>query len=526
MTSAALGRFVMAMLYMDDTTLVERSKVGLQSLTEKYMHFCKMFRMRLNHKKSKVMHYRRVFKDGEDAGYEAGGVRFEQPKAPEKTPANARMGRTQPYLGFLTDECLSGKAHHSRALAIGHAQARKVGEVSAKMGEDMGLMYLKGVVGPKVLYDMELTGVEYTPTRIRQLWEKLLSKATLVADDDERGAYMTRRDAFTRKSGLMSETAEVPWDIQVQGRASGLWRRIKSQRNTLAGKAFTKPVVQGTTRQALGHHMDALGMPKVGGYSKGEWKQLMKDKMSRARKARLTLMVAESKKDGPQRSDEAYMQGVTPAGQVGQWARLVPAFGTRVKYRRFRLGLMDGSAQMVSRRTHKFDSVKADLPADVLHCPTCGVLESGNHVLLHCPRTEAVWDHAIQLAGEAVRTTPAERRWTGMTRERQIGHLLSTRELVDLPTEVALRGASTQALVSGLSCVDAQLKVDREPIRAMAAAAVKCKRAGARAESKAAQGGPPSPRSLVVTEDGGTPLTPVAGEAAAGGPAQHKDPEA
>ena len=86
------------------------------------------------------------------------------------------------------------------------------------------------------------------------------------------------------------------------------------------------------------------------------------------------------------------MQGVTPAGQVGKWARLVPAFGTRVKllYRRFRLGLMDGSAQMVSRRTHKFDSANGDLSADVLDCPTCGVMETGNHVLLHCrrPRTE------------------------------------------------------------------------------------------------------------------------------------------
>ena len=96
--------------------------------------------------------------------------------------------------------------------------------------------------------------------------------------------------------------------------------------------------------------------------------------MAGGRKARLTHMVAESKKDGTQRSNEAYMQGVTPAGQVGHWARLVPAFGTRVKYRRFRLGLMDGSAQMVSRRTHRFDSVKGDLPAAVLHCPTCGVL--------------------------------------------------------------------------------------------------------------------------------------------------------
>ena len=37
--SAALGRFIMAMLYMDDTTLVARSKVGLQSLTAKYIRF-------------------------------------------------------------------------------------------------------------------------------------------------------------------------------------------------------------------------------------------------------------------------------------------------------------------------------------------------------------------------------------------------------------------------------------------------------------------------------------------------------
>ena len=131
--------------------------------------------------------------------------------------------------------------------------------------------------------------------------------------------------------------------------------------------------------------MAALGMPQEGGYSKAEWKALTKEKLAEARTARLTHMVAEARKDGPLRSDEAYMHGITPAGQVGRWARLVPAFGTRVKYRRFRLGLMDGS-----RRTHKFDSVKGDLPADVLDCPmaTFGVMETGNHALMHCPRTE------------------------------------------------------------------------------------------------------------------------------------------
>ena len=81
-------------------------------------------------------------------------------------------------------------------------------------------MYLKGVVGPKVLYDVELTGMQYKPNRLRGLWEKLLSKATLVAADDERGSFLSRRDSFTRKTGLMSETNEVPWD---PGPREGCW---------------------------------------------------------------------------------------------------------------------------------------------------------------------------------------------------------------------------------------------------------------------------------------------------------------
>ena len=41
-----------------------------------------------------------------------------------------------------------------------------------------------------------------------------------------------------------------------------------------------------------------------------------------------------------------------------------------------------------------------------------------------------------------------------------------------------------------------------------------------RAKAKAAQQGGPSPQPLDATGDGATPLTPAAGEATAGGPAQ------
>ena len=85
-----------------------------------------------------------------------------------------------------------------------------------------------------------------------------------------------------------------------------------------------------------------------------------------------------------------------------------------------------------------------------------------------------------------------------MSRASRVGHLLGSKELADMPNEVILRGAATHALASGMAFVDAKLKVDREPIRAMAAGAVKCKRAGARAKAKAAQQGGPSLQSLSV----------------------------
>ena len=97
-------------------------------------------------------------------------------------------------------------------------------------------------------------------------------------------------------------------------------------------------------------------------------------------------------------------------------AALVPAFGARVKFRRYRLGrrLIDGAAaaRMVTRRTPEFDSAEAAaaLPMGALNCPgpACGGVEAANHALLHCPRTlgpgpgvpVCMWDEAISAATE------------------------------------------------------------------------------------------------------------------------------
>ena len=74
-------------------------------------------------------------------------------------------------------------------------------------------------------------------------------------------------------------------------------------------------------------------------------------------------------------------------------------------------------------------------------------MDTWNHVLMHCPRTEGVWNHVIVIevagAGATVVGTPAEQRWGGMSRASQVGHLLGSSELTDTPTAViiALAGA-------------------------------------------------------------------------------------
>ena len=68
----------------------------------------------------------------------------------------------------------------------------------------------------------------------------------------------------------------------------------------------------------------------------------------------------------------------------------------------------------VSREALTFDSVRKDLPGGVLECPVCRVLESENCILLHCPRAGAVWDKALEEAGDVAVGTGAAPRSAGV----------------------------------------------------------------------------------------------------------------
>ena len=206
-------------------------------------------------------------------------------------------------------------------------------------------------------------------------------------------------------------------------------------------------------------------------------------------------------------------------------ATIVPAFGTRVKFRRYRLGLIDGAAKIVARRTPMFDSAKAALPAGILNCPACGGVETANHVLLHCHRTQGVWDEpAIVAATAGAKGTVVEGPWGALDRRRRAGNLLGSAGLVHgapiaevhVARALGLRAGATKSLVLGFARVDAQLKVDRAQIRALTKVAVKARRVKA-AKQAAPQGGTCPPAGMPGQGVRAGPQTPATPGVAAGG---------
>ena len=207
-------------------------------------------------------------------------------------PKKQNYNYYHPYLGFVLDGALSGSAHFDRALSRGTGFNHKVGKVSFSMGEDMGLWYLKSVVGPSVLYATELVGPGHSTQRLKAVWEGLLSQATLVGGAEKRSSFNSRRDAFARKWGLMimSETAEVPWDLQLKGKAGSLlkrllWRLYDQGPSTMAGRMMPAHPLPSSVAASMVQHAQEIGINPRAPAGPRAWKRTVHGAVHGARVA-------------------------------------------------------------------------------------------------------------------------------------------------------------------------------------------------------------------------------------------------
>ena len=131
-----------ASLYMDDATLLAKSKSGLADVATTYVEFCRKFRMWVNAKKSVVMHFTK--KDIADSFVieTECGVYFSSPK-----PKDGKLSHK--HLGFMLGSKLCGSSHLAKMKSTYMSELSKVEEVYKVTGESMALLYLSSTAGPK-----------------------------------------------------------------------------------------------------------------------------------------------------------------------------------------------------------------------------------------------------------------------------------------------------------------------------------------------------------------------------------------
>ena len=123
------------------------------------------------------------------------------------------------------------------------------------------------------------------------MWEGLLSQATLVGGAEKRSAFNSRRDAFARNRGLMSETAEVPWDIQLKGKAGSLLKRLYDQGpSTMAGRMMPAHPPPTSVAASMLQHAQDIGLNPRAPVGPRAWKRTVHEAVRGARSARLTAL--------------------------------------------------------------------------------------------------------------------------------------------------------------------------------------------------------------------------------------------
>ena len=147
----ALGRRLLTLLFMDDTTLVAKTEHGLQQLIKAHMNFCSKFRMRLNTTKSKMMRFTKDKGANTSFSLTVNGREFSTPAPCEGTGVVSHK-----LLGFHMDTNLSGDTHTKRAIGKGNGMAKGLRKISKVMGERMGHHRLETVVTPATLFATEL----------------------------------------------------------------------------------------------------------------------------------------------------------------------------------------------------------------------------------------------------------------------------------------------------------------------------------------------------------------------------------
>ena len=516
--NTALKRRVRCLLFMDDTTLLAKSKKGLETLIGAYQNFCSKFRMRLNVKKSQLMHFTK--EDDDELEVVSKGVTFSTPKNPKRELLKERirsleseveesllafysgtawlgaeylaelwatsrteistlkaqvaeLGCSKKFLGFRCDSKL-GDAHLNAQVGRAKGELWKAKYISRRVGEAMAVEYIRGHVAPKILFGMELVRRKNAGTKMLQRWNALVSEAVLSGGLVD-GKEFWEGQPNLRKQGLAAETKEAPWDIQLEKRKIEFLRKLVGLKpDSLAGAMVAARAAQGVytrfIRLAVG--LAASWGVVVGpcGGSKAtqkRWKKALQQKAQRLAETRLADLArtwrskcASQEEFMHGRGDGMMLATLNGRDEVTKWADLLPGQrATRVQLTRFKGGSFPGSTVAIGKRVRGSGDLKGSDLDDVLKCSCRKGRQTSMHLWLECEKTRTAREEMMAKANDIVGRQGDEReraQWAVKSAVERFQHVLSTRTVMRFHVEKAIRMGCLPRLMQTFAAVCAE----------------------------------------------------------------------
>ena len=373
---------------------------------DSYMHFCHMFRMQLNTKKSKLLHISKT--PDQNVSLTVQGATFESPKPPSTGVPCHRI------LGFMLDSNMEGWGHLSKLKRVAQNEMPILSHLAHTLGVDTALMHLEAVTTPKVLSSVEGVPPQIVQHPLHTLFAEAIARATLTHD----GKDWRPGSIKLRMGPLVYESSQLDWDVLYEKQVIQLCGRLRagaklSNRGlagSFAGEICKAKLAQSNPQVGLQNRLLDYGRalaaqwrvhpdtpPKCKVQQHADWKDKLYEGAwaSVAQRRSATLLVEPPSRTSRQ-SNIGYIDKVLSGDKQGCLAakahEYVPHEHLQVASRRLLMGASPGLLGPSMRSLDQWGLVPDWKQADLVQCPCqCGISD-GVHLLRECSRTDQVRD--------------------------------------------------------------------------------------------------------------------------------------
>ena len=458
---------VPCMLFMDDTTLLATSEEGLAKLIRVYTNFCKKFRMKVNHDKSKILTFSKAHTD--QRPLEVDGLVYKPPKDGQ-----------QKYLGYVCEPNLQGTGHMASSIQKAKVKLAISGAVGRQLGAAIGHMYANTHVMPHVLYANEFVLDKRHERRLNEVQNKLTGQVYGIG---KRSQWWMTEPPLCLES-MAWHRPHGQWSLEVKKRAAGTWAKLAASA-AADGAAGSLAANLLASQQARGYVDPMLELGRTACESwvlppmpqrkaaRKKWKRRREEAAQSDRLRAWEAYVADPKHRPSDTVMRRTLSGCKDEAQ--EWlcmmersdaATCTPAQRVAAVIKT-KLGCFEHTKVAIQRRapSRAWGKVPQHMREQLLQCQ-CGQGQQDAYHLWHecshsqrvmvevCASIEQRWPEVMQLPS-----------WTTCNARERVRRILSLKEWADSPHQRVLKGRCASIVVGAMQMHGAELELHNLGLR-------------------------------------------------------------